>query len=228
MREINKNDAVGDVVRRNFKTAELFETYGIDFCCGGNVSIGEACEKLDVDVEMLIQKLNHLSSVSCADSAYLDSLPLNELCQYIIGRHHSYVREQMPNITQKLAKISDVHGDNHPELRLIQQEFHLASINLLQHLSEEEDEIFPLIVQLEKQHEMLQLNIAKLRREHEVEGDRFFRIAKLTNNYQPPADACATFSLTYQLLNDFEQDLHRHVHLENNILFVKAQNLQNK
>ncbi len=227
---INKQNTVGEVVRANFKAAALFERKGIDFCCGGNITIAEACTAKALNADELLSELEKELQVNDSESKYLDRLSLVDLSNYIINRHHTFVREQIPVIQQKLDKLCAVHGNNHAELFEIKKEFNAAAVNLTQHLLHEEKEYFPYIAYLEqpqgRKHEST-VSIAQLREEHQAEGDRFFKIAHLTNQYRVPADACNTYQLTYELLKEFEQDLHRHVHLENNMLFVKAAQIEN-
>lgn len=227
---IHKQNTVGEIVRQNFKTATIFESKGIDFCCGGNITLEEACTAENLNIDDFIQELQQELHVADSESTYLDSLPVTALCDYIVNRHHAFVRKQIPDIRQKMEKLCRVYGANHPELFEVQAEFNQAAINLTQHLKQEEEKYFPYISRLEnrnlpKSDDMI--TIEQLRKEHQAEGDRFFRIAHLTKNYLVPADACATYRVTYELLKEFEQDLHQHVHLENNMLFIKAETLEN-
>ncbi|WP_439185360.1 iron-sulfur cluster repair di-iron protein [Carboxylicivirga taeanensis] len=230
--ELNGNTRVGDIVKENFRTAQLFDKNKIDFCCGGSISIEEACSKADIDTKGLISELKIILSSNDADTAYINALNADELCDYIEKRHHSYVREHMPFLLQKLEKLCQVHGDNHTELHTIKELFEGATKDLSNHLIKEEQELFPYIRLLAKktlpQHKIgfISTTIDTLDSEHQTEGDRFAEIARLSNNYTCPPDACNTYRITIQTLKEFEQDLHRHVHLENNILFLKALELE--
>lgn len=230
--EINTKTSVGEIVKANFKTAQLFDKHGIDFCCGGGISLGDACEKSKVDVGNFIPELEAVVQQSDPDSKYIDGLELNELSDYIVKRHHAYVGDTIPFLQQKLQKLCDAHGGNHPELHEIKELFEGAAGDLTGHMKKEELILFPHI------HNMVKFKkgqsdagnalgnvsaiIGVMLAEHETEGKRFEKIADLTSNYTCPADGCSTYRVTYQTLKDFEQDLHRHIHLENNILFKKA------
>ncbi len=230
--EIKTNTSVGEIVKVNFKTAQLFEKNGIDFCCGGEVSLDEACQKSKVDINTLLPELEALVELNDPDSKYINDLELNELCDYIEKRHHTYVSDTIPFLQQKLQKLCDVHGENHPELFEIKELFQGAAENLSAHMKKEELILFPYI------RKMVKLNTAALNEkgevgkaketidlmhnEHQMEGERFEKISKLSSAYSCPADGCGTYKVTYETLNDFEKDLHRHIHLENNILFKKA------
>ncbi len=235
---INTNTSVGDIVKVNFKTAQIFEKNSIDFCCGGAVSLGEACSKANVDIDQLIPELESLVLLNDPDSKYIDGLELNELCDYIEKRHHSYVSETIPFLQQKLQKLCDVHGDNHAELFEVKELFDGAAENLSAHMKKEELLLFPYIRKMAK-YKREDLNrkselgealktIELMNEEHQTEGERFEKISTLTSSYTCPPDGCGTYQVTYKTLKDFEIDLHRHIHLENNILFKKALLMENE
>jgi regulator of cell morphogenesis and NO signaling len=235
---INTNTSVGDIVKVNFKTAQIFEKNSIDFCCGGGVSLGEACSKANVDIDQLIPELESLVLLNDPDSKYIDGLELNELCDYIEKRHHSYVSETIPFLQQKLQKLCDVHGDNHSELFEVKELFDGAAENLSAHMKKEELLLFPYIRKMVK-YKREDLNgkselgealktIELMNEEHQIEGERFEKISTLTSSYTCPPDGCGTYQVTYKTLKDFETDLHRHIHLENNILFKKALLMENE
>ncbi len=234
---INPEISVGEVVKQNFKTASLFQQHNIDYCCGGNRSISAACNEAGVDATTLISKLETLVDSKDPDSIYIDSLDLDELAGYIEKRHHSYVRKSIPFLQTSLDKICEVHGGNHPELFEIRDLFNDSAGNLTMHLQKEELVLFPYIKKLAKaaaQEESLQTPgfgavsnpIQMMLEEHEAEGSRFEKIAGLSKNYEVPEDGCTTYKVTLENLKEFEDDLHRHIHLENNILFPKAIELE--
>jgi regulator of cell morphogenesis and NO signaling len=230
--EITSDTRIGDIVKLNFKTAQIFDRNSIDFCCNGGKSLAEACGKSGVDIDTIIPELEALVMVNDPDSKYMNGLSLDALCDYIEQRHHTYVRESIPFLQQKLQKLCDVHGDNHPELFELKTLFDGATENLSAHMGKEEMILFPYIRKMVKyQNEKLNVGnefgkvmntIDLMESEHQAEGERFERISLISNGYVCPPDGCNTFRVTYQTLKDFEQDLHRHIHLENNILFRKA------
>ena len=236
--EINSDTRVGDIVKVNFKTAQIFDKNKIDFCCNGGNSLSEACDKSNTDINKIIPELEALVFVNDPDSYYIDGLSLDALCDYIEKRHHTYVRETIPFLQQKLQKLCDVHGENHQELFEIRTSFDEASDNLSAHMEKEELILFPYIRKmvtsqngnLSGGNEIGELikTIDLMEEEHQTEGERFERISRISNAYTCPPDGCNTFQVTYQTLKDFEQDLHRHIHLENNILFRKAVALENE
>jgi regulator of cell morphogenesis and NO signaling len=231
-----KKLSVGQIVAGDYRTAAVFNKFGIDFCCNGNVSIEQACEKIDLDpeeVERDIQQVLSISSDEKSDSEDRTSWPLDRLADYIEKKHHRYVTEQIPVLESYLDKIVNVHGKNHPELREIRKWFHESAGDLTVHMKREELILFPLIrkmvngkytkqEQVSSSYGSVRNPIQKMMQEHEIEGERFQMIRLLSGNYTVPDDGCTTYRLTYDLLKAFEEDLHLHIHLENNILFPKA------
>jgi regulator of cell morphogenesis and NO signaling len=224
---------IGEYVAQDFRTAALFSKYGIDFCCKGNRTIEEVCEKKEVSPEELLSQLTEILATKNDNSIDFKSWPLDLLADYIEKTHHRYVEEKIPVLLQFLDKLCKVHGSSHPELFEINELFIGCAGELTQHMKKEELILFPFIKKMVKAtltDELIEqphfgtVNnpIAMMMAEHEAEGDRFVKIATLTNNYTPPSDACNTYKVTFSMLNDFEQDLHKHIHLENNILFTKA------
>lgn len=229
---------VGEIVRLSFPTARIFEKYHIDFCCGGNISVSEAVKDKEVNAEQLLLELSPMLGEKDEDSVMIESLNLTGLSDHIIRKHHSYVNETIPFLQQKLQKLCDVHGENHPELFEVSTLFNEAAGNLAAHMKKEELILFPYIRNTEQflfEGEASPavpgkagVIIAAMEQEHQAEGDRFMQISELTANYTVPADGCSTYQVTYQTLREFENDLHRHIHLENNILFPKAIELEKK
>ncbi|MCU4163842.1 iron-sulfur cluster repair di-iron protein [Carboxylicivirga caseinilyticus] len=229
---INTSTSVGDIVKANFKTAQIFEKNNIDFCCGGGISLDEACKKSGINIEQLIPELTATIQLNDPDSKYIDELELNELCDYIEKRHHTYVSETIPFLQQKLQKLCDVHGENHSELHEVKALFDGAAENLSVHMKKEELILFPYIRKMVKSKKEGKTakdeygdaveTIDTMHEEHQTEGERFEKISKLTSSYTCPPDGCGTYQVTYETLKEFENDLHRHIHLENNILFKKA------
>lgn len=229
---IDKSTTVGDIVKVNFKTARIFEKNKIDFCCGGGISLMEASKESNIDIAVLIPQLEAVVQTNDPDSRYIDGLELDELCDYIEKRHHTFVNENIPFIQQKLQKLCDVHGENHKELFEIKELFDGAAENLSAHMKKEELILFPYIRKMVKSKKenkgsgaefgMVLGPITQMEEEHKIEGERFKKISQLTHNYTCPPDGCQTYQVTFKILQEFESDLHRHIHLESNILFKKA------
>ncbi len=235
---ITTETSVGEIVRHNFSTARVFESYQIDFCCGGNITVAEAAKARGIDADQLLREISSRLGKKDEDSIMIESLTLTGLSDYIVRKHHTYVNETVPFLQQKLQKLCDVHGENHPELFEVHESFNEAAGNLAAHMKKEELILFPYIRKMEQQmydgtHATTASGkaaetIKEMESEHQAEGDRFMKISEITGNYTVPSDGCSTYTVTYKTLQEFENDLHRHIHLENNILFPKALEMEQK
>ncbi len=237
MSNATKKSIIGEIVATDYRTAAVFGTFGIDFCCKGNKSIGDVCEAKNIDSNVLIERLNAVINLPENKAVDYQAWHIDLLADYIEKNHHRYVQEKIPIINQYLDKLCSVHGLKNPELFAIREQFNHAATELLAHMKKEELVLFPYIRKMVKttiSHQEIstphfgtvQNPVHMMMHEHDTEGERFRRIAQLSNDYTPPADACNTYRVTYNLLNEFENDLHTHIHLENNILFPKAIQLE--
>ncbi len=227
---------IGDFVAEDFRTAEVFKKYHIDFCCKGGRTIEEACEKKKINPEDIYKDLENVAHQKTTDIDF-NSWPLDLLADYVEKTHHRYVEEKSVVLVQFLNKLCKVHGERHPELYEINTLFLESVQDLAAHMKKEELILFPFIrkmVTSERSGESpesphfgtVENPVSMMKHEHDVEGERFRKIAELTNDYQFPQDACGTYQVTFKMLEDFENDLHKHIHLENNILFPKAIKLE--
>lgn len=234
------NTTIGEIVRADYRTSDVFKKYGIDFCCGGGKSIAAACEEQALDVDTIIEEIKKTVATAKGNDSGLpyDEWPLDLLANYVQKIHHGYVTKAIPVLTAYLDKIAQVHGDRHPELFEIKELYAETAGELTKHMKKEELMVFPYIqklMQLEgagatelptPAFGSIAALIDQMEEEHEEEGDRFKKIAALSNNYTPPQDACNTYMVAFQKLKEFEEDLHLHIHLENNILFPKSKELE--
>ncbi len=224
----SENNTIGEIVAMNYKSAHIFSKYQIDFCCQGNRMLKDVLTP--ENKSQIIHELNEIVDSNSTDQIDFSSWPLDLLIDYIVKKHHRFVEEKSNEIKPLLQKIVTVHGKTHPELLRIYDLFSHAITDLAAHMKKEELILFPYIQKMvskkEVTHEFVINPIEKMHQEHNHEGERFREIAQLTNNYTPPNDACNTYKLTYKLLAEFEKDLHLHIHLENNILFIKAVKLE--
>ena len=237
--ETNNNTTIGEIVAHDFRTAAVFSKHGIDFCCKGQRSIDEVCQKNNLNPAHLSQELNDVMSNKGGESIDFKTWPLDLLADYVEKKHHRYVEEKTPTLIQFLNKLCKVHGGTHPELFEITALFTSSAQDLAAHMKKEELILFPFIRKMAEAKSQnrdlatphfgtVENPIAMMQDEHLTEGERFVKIAALTNNYTPPSDACNTYKVTYSMLQEFEQDLHKHIHLENNILFPKAIEMQKR
>ncbi len=229
---------IGEMVAEDYRLAKVFKKYRIDFCCRGNRSLQEVANKNNLEIEILQRDLEAVQQENNTDSGMnFKSWPLDLVTDYIEKKHHRYVTQTIPVLQLYLKKLSRVHGERHPELFVIEEHFNASAEELAKHMKKEEQILFPWIrkmVQAQQNQDVLetphfnsvQNPITCMMQEHDNEGERFREIAKQSNNYTPPSDACNTYKVAYALLQEFEEDLHRHIHLENNILFPKAKTME--
>ncbi len=222
-----KNKTVGEIVTNDFRTAELFKSEGIDFCCGGNQYLENVCLEKKIDIQLLEKKIYDLETIPQSNSLNFKEWNLDFLCDYIVNTHHKTVEKYIPQLLEYTDKIANVHGKHHPELIDIRNLFEILSTELLQHLQKEEEVLFPTIKEILKSQsseakKIIESEILRMTKEHDFAGSTMDKINELSKKYVLPDDACNTYMLTYKLLEEFENDLHIHVHIENNILYPKA------
>jgi regulator of cell morphogenesis and NO signaling len=232
-----QSKTLAQIVNENHHAATLFEKYGLDFCCQGKRSLQVACEEKKLSVAEISSELKSIAQKQARPLVDLDKITLKELVNYIISVHHSYVKQEGPQVVAYLQKIVSKHGDRHNELRKILEIFVNLKHEMDSHMQKEELILFPRIVGLETFRKnynnttplsYLEAPVLLMEHEHDDAGKLLGELRNLTNNYLPPADACTTYRLTFAALRSFETDLHKHIHLENNILFPKALELFRK
>jgi regulator of cell morphogenesis and NO signaling len=229
---MKKDITVGEIVAIDYRAAEVFKEAGIDFCCGGKKSIDETCSEKGIDKVELIRKLEELESTPNISTHNFMEWEPGFLCDYIVNTHHKYVLKTLPDLVSYTEKIASVHGKGHPELEEVAILFSKINKELLQHLKNEEEVLFPSIKEVlvsgsKKAKADIISEITRLSVEHEFAGGAMDRINVITSGYKVPPDGCNTYNITFKLLSQFEDDLHTHVHLENNILYPKALTLAN-
>lgn len=220
---------VGEIVAQDYRTATVFKEFGIDFCCGGKKDLATVCAEKAVDPKVLqaalVAAIQKSASVPMHDFA---SWEPSFLMDYIRNIHHTYVRKTGPQIAAYAAKVAKVHGQAHPETVEIATTFHGLLSELMEHLEKEEQVLFPAYqavlrtaVDQKSAKQELEATLNELEEEHEGAGQAMARIRALSNDFTPPPEACNTYQVLYALLEEFEGDLHQHVHLENNVLFAQ-------
>jgi regulator of cell morphogenesis and NO signaling len=234
-----ENSTIGELVTNDYRKAEVFKKYGLDFCCGGKKTLQEACASKGLDIIQIEKELRVLDSTSTIPSEDYNSWDISFLADYILNTHHKYVKQAIPVIFEYVEKVAKVHGNKHPEAIAIAEKFLMVADELNRHMCKEEDILFPYIKHLS----MAKMNgmkieaspfgtvenpINMMEHEHDIVGKMMDEIKKLAKNYTPPEDACTTYKLSYSKLKEFEDDLHKHIHLENNILFPKAIELESE
>jgi regulator of cell morphogenesis and NO signaling len=235
MIEPSTTATVGEIVATDFRTAGIFEQFGIDFCCGGRQSLADACRAATVDPDDVIRALDTLPPPTGRDED-VAAWPVERLIGHIVSTHHAYVRSTMPLIASYLAKLEADHGRRHPELSRVRARFADISRELSQHMMKEEQVLFPYVAELAARGERcgrcpspfgtVENPIRMMEREHREAADGLRVIRALTAGYSAPDDGCTTYAVCMAEMARFENDLHRHVHLENNVLFPKAITLE--
>jgi len=233
MPTFSADTSVRDIVNQDFRAAALFEARGIDFCCGGGKTLAEACAASGADGATVLRELASLGDVEPAAAPRFTSWEPDFLTDYIEANHHAYVRGALETIRAHTRKVADKHGANHPEVVEIASLFEGVAQELTHHMMKEEHILFPHIRELATQARAgrpappspfgtVRNPIRMMEMEHESAGAAMRRIRDLSAQFAPPPDACATYRVTYQELQEFERDLHQHIHLENNILHPRA------
>jgi regulator of cell morphogenesis and NO signaling len=214
----------------------IFEKLGIDYCCGGGKALEEACLAAGVSADNVIALLEEAGSTA-AEARDWKIAPLSELVAHIVTRHHGFTREELVRVSNLLAKVCSVHGENHPELRRLHTVFQELKHELTSHMLKEEQVLFPYIENLETAVRRgepvptpffgtVRNPVRMMMQEHDDAGQALRDLREVSSNYQVPADGCISFRTLYQALEEFERDLHQHIHLENNILFPRAAELE--
>lgn len=227
--------ALSDIVLHDVRAGAILDQYRLDYCCGGAMTLAEGCRQRGVDVERVVAEIEALNPRP--HEAPVDD-PI-ALIAHIVSRHHTYVRESLPRIQHHLTKVVAAHGSRHPELATVESEFSAIATELMQHLVKEEVVLFPYIASLCEAVQQqgppppdmfgtIQNPIRMMEIEHQEAGDGLVAIRQLTQDYAVPGDACRTYRLVLEELKAFEFDLQTHVHLENNVLFPKAVELESK
>lgn len=227
------DETLGEIAAKDLRKAQIFKKHGLDFCCGGKKTVKQACAEKGLDVTIIEQELQQADKVVESRPLPYNEWGLDFLADYIINTHHAYVKKNLPDIRTYAAKVAKVHGDHHPELLPIHQLVEDINAEFVPHMMKEEQILFPCIKEMvtsKSNGSPLQSSffgsvrgpIDMMEMDHELAGKNMEKIRELSDNYTLPEDACASYSLLYRMLAEFEEDLHTHVHLENNILFPKA------
>lgn len=228
---------IGEIVAKDLSKAEVFKKYGIDFCCNGNKTVAQACQEMGLDVAQIERELAAGGHQAAASALDFNAMNLDFLADYVVNIHHAYVRKNMPEIVGFASKIAQVHGPQHPELLQVKVLFDKVARELADHMVDEEDRLFPIVKEIlaaknngtpyaRSGSETFKAIVTEHFEEHEEVGDAMREIRRLTQDYTLPADACTTYNLTFKMLEEFESDLFTHIHLENNILFIKAMEIE--
>jgi len=233
--KIEAGSSVSDIVRYDYRTADLFRKYDIDFCCGGKWPLDVVCKNKNLETETIIEELEKIISQSSSNAAIdFDSWEIDFLTDYVLNVHHRYLEKALPDVKEQIRKFLDGHLKNYPDLVILEVIISRFMKEIPPHMKREEEIFFPYIKQIYHAHKhresYARLLIRTLRKpleevmlkEHETTGSNLHQLRTATNNYTPPDNACITHKVTFAKLKELDKDLVQHIHLESNILFPKA------
>lgn len=235
----NIDQTVREIAIKNPRSVPVFESLGIDYCCGGKRSLQEACQRANVPLEEMLHRLSAVDEQPAEPGENWTQANMSDLLGHIVQKHHGYIRSESPRLVSLLQKVRMRHGVSHPELESIQQLFAAMVEELLMHMMKEENVLFPYLATMEAAASegralpaptfgSVEVPIGRMLADHDDAGELIARIRSLSGDFQPPEGACPTYRALYNGLEEFERDLHQHVHLENNIVFPRALEMERK
>ena len=223
------DNTVGSIVRDHPALSRLFEQAKVDYCCGGQRTLDEACRQRGINPLVFLAQLENYAVSETTPDVNLAELSLTELADHIERIHHSYLHEELPQLEKMVTKVAAVHGNKEPRLVQIKDVFLALSAELKTHLMKEEQVLFPMIRQLETSNTLPSFHcgtlvnpITRMTVEHDGAGVALAQLRQLTDDFAPPEWACNTYRALFDALHTFEQDMHQHIHKENNVLFPQA------
>ena len=237
---INSQTTVREVALQMPESTRLFEKLKIDYCCGGNQPLANACASAGIDIDNVMRVLGKMSQSNSTEASALDfqNASLPELIEHILNTHHVFTKSEMERLQSLADKVLNAHGGNHPELVHMDELFTRLCADLKPHMFKEEQVLFPYILAMTQAAELNQAGpfapfgtvnnpVRMMMKEHDIAGQILRELRALTSDYKVPPDACISYRTLYEALENFEKDLHQHIHLENNVLFPKALELEN-
>ncbi|HEX7334597.1 MAG TPA: iron-sulfur cluster repair di-iron protein [Pyrinomonadaceae bacterium] len=235
---INSETTVREVALQVPESTRVFESLKIDYCCGGNQPLGQACASAGVDLDDVMEMLAGVDQSNEEGALDFQNASLPELITHILDTHHVFTKSEMERLQSLADKVLNAHGGNHPELVHLDEILTRLCADLTPHMFKEEQVLFPYIMGMAQAADQnlaapvpffgtVNNPIRMMMREHDTAGEILRELRSLTSDYKVPADACVSYQTLYQALENFEKDLHQHIHLENNILFPKALAMEN-
>lgn len=235
---LNEQQTVGEIAAENPASTRVFQKYHVDFCCGGQKKLGDACRELGISTEQVLTELDKAQSPNGKPERDLTNASATALIEHIVATHHAYLKAELPRLAGTLGKVLEAHGERHGKsLQALSETFGALHGELDAHLRKEEMVLFPYITRLDAsrtagvqppQAPFGSVNnpIHMMLLEHDSAGNALREMRQITQDYAVPADGCATYRALFQGLQELESDLHQHIHLENNVLFPKAVRLE--
>jgi regulator of cell morphogenesis and NO signaling len=232
------NKTIREIALEAPLTTRVFEEFKIDYCCGGRVDFAEACENAGVDPELVQKKLESVTTAAGPVDKPIETASVTEIANHIVNTHHVFTRNELARLTPLMEKVAGKHGESHPELIEIADKFNALNDELLPHLAKEEMVLFPYIKELDIAQSVgrpaaaphfgtVRNPVRMMMFEHDAAGELLRSMRELSSDYKTPDGACPSYAGLYAGLEDLEKDLHRHIHLENNLLFERAVEMEN-
>lgn len=228
---IRGDETIRDISRSLPRATWVFERYGIDFCCGGQRPLENVCRESKLPLDEVIAALE--AEASAATEAAPAGASLKDTIVFIVDTHHRYTRDALERAMRLSEKVARVHGARHPELVEMRRIVVALDADLLPHLLKEERVLFPYVASLEGDSAWAppafgraENPVRMMEGEHDAVGELLRSLRAVTSGYAPPEDACGSYRALYEVLSDLETDLHRHIHLENNVVFPRALELE--
>jgi len=237
MEEPDSEETIGEIVARNYSKAIVFKTLGIDFSCGGNLTVAVACKQHGLAEEEVLRQLNNVIGQPDAPDMDFQSWDIGFMCEYMVQLHHLYLKNNTPFIRELSQKLSNTYGEMHKEIVRVNEIFEHTSNLLMFNITKEEQSVFPYIIALNnayrhgsiiKEASPVSILIYLVEAEHEKVAENFRELRSLTNNYLLPPYVPHSYGILYKMLQEYEDDVYLHLHLENNILYPKAINMENE
>lgn len=232
-----QEETIGDIAAKDPRNAEIFRKYGLEFCCDGKKPLKEACRDAGVSIDTVSRELANLPPDRVAPDRDFNHWDLDFLADYIVNIHHRYVKSSIPMLRDLSEKIAAHHGAAHPELYEIKEHVDALLSEIQEHGTKEENVLFPFIRQMvqskrdgtplpSSDFDSVGTPVQMMMDDHDESGRHLYAIEQLSQNYLFPPDGCESYRLYYHKLQEFDDDLHQHIHLENNILFPKSVELE--
>lgn len=221
MTRIQPTDKLGALATRYPAASRVFWRHGLDFCCGGNQTLKDACAKAGLSPEDIAKEIDAAVNKDRGESVRWDEAPLDALIDHILERYHAPLRPELDALVEMAEKVARVHHDKDPE-RLTRLALLVRKIReeLCQHMAKEETILFPWI--RAGNGRTAGAPITVMHQEHESHAARLRELYELTDGFRAPAGACSTWDALYLRLGELDASLKEHIHLENNVLFVRA------
>lgn len=218
---------VAAIARQHPATTKVFQRHGLDFCCGGKRPLEEACASQGLDAAAVLAEVRAAAAGPSAETDW-DARPAAELIDHILERYHATLRRDLPVLRQLAAKVASRHGVDAPALLGVRELVDQLSAEMTSHMAKEEQVLFPIISRLAAGGDSpmsVEGPVSVMEHEHEEVAEILRELRALTGDYAPPATACNSYRGLFQMLAELESDTHQHIHLENNVLFPRAEEL---